>query len=452
MPLAVPGPPQFLSSPFVGHVTENKGATTSVVQIAASSEDSVVYSVVAGNEQGNFKLHPGTGVITTTRPLDHEERAQYVLRVQATDTVNRMSQVNVIINIDNVNDNGPRLVGVHNDVLEGEVARQAGRDTQIMRLEAWDLDRSDILSYKILDTNAQQYFLIDSSGFLKSKRVLTELTSPFIFPILVLDNGHPPRNASAQVRLVLLKYQEQKKTMTGQVNEDAKPGAHVMTVKLTEKIANCRFSIISPLSTPFRMEPATGKVSVLSNLDYEKEQRHSFIVQAQNQRSAQDYANLRVVIQVLDTNDNAPEFKTDKGDGMYLAQINRDATEGMVVFNVTAWDRDSGSNGLVRYSLVSSSDSCFAADKDNGFIRRRGRSSLVFPWYNLTVKAYDAGVPSLSSEVVVGVRVGEFLPQFTHTEYVFTVTENNRKGVIVGRVEAKSFSGAMLSYSIIQGQ
>ena len=360
MPLAVRGP-QFLSSPFIGHVTENKGAAR-VVQIAASSEDLVVYSVMAGNEQGNFKLHPGTGVITTTRPLDHEERAQYVLRIQATDTLNRMSRVNVIINVDNVNDNGPRLVGVHNDVLEGAVARQAGRDTQIMRLEAWDRDMSDVLSYQILDAHAQQYFLIDSSGFLNSKRALTELASPFTFPILVSDNGHPSRNVSAQVRLVLLKYQEQQKTRTGEVDEDARPETYVMEVKTSVKIANCRFSIISPLSTPFRIEPAKGEVSVFGNLDYEKEQRHSFIVQAQNQRSDQDYANLRVVIQVLDTNDNAPEFKVDKEDGMYLALINRDATEGMVVFNVTAWDRDSGSNGLVRYSLVSG-DSWFTVDK-----------------------------------------------------------------------------------------
>ena len=361
MPLAVRGPPQFLSSPFIGHVTENKGAAR-VVQIAASSEDLVIFSVMAGNELGNFRLHPGTGVITTTRPLDHEERAQYVLRIQATDTLNRMSRVNVIINVDNVNDNGPRLVGVHNDVLEGAVARQAGRDTQIMRLEAWDRDMSDVLSYQILDAHAQQYFLIDSSGFLNSKRALTELASPFTFPILVSDNGHPSRNVSAQVRLVLLKYQEQQKTRTGEVDEDAKPETYVMEVKTSVKIANCRFSIISPLSTPFRIEPAKGEVSVLGNLDYEKEQRHSFIVQAQNQRSAQDYANLRVVIQVLDTNDNAPEFKMDKGGGMYLALINRDATEGMVVFNVTGWDRDSGSNGLVRYSLVSG-DSWFTVDK-----------------------------------------------------------------------------------------
>ncbi|XP_025770764.1 protocadherin-15 [Puma concolor] len=59
------------------------GGTTVGVISAAAVNQSIVYSIVSGNEDGLFGIHNITGVIYVNAPLDYETRTSYVLRVQA---------------------------------------------------------------------------------------------------------------------------------------------------------------------------------------------------------------------------------------------------------------------------------------------------------------------------------------------------------------------------------
>ena len=451
-PLPVRGPPLFVADTFTGSVTENRD-TAEVLQVAASSEYTVVYGIVSGNNHGIFNLDPETGVISTTKPLDHEQQTQYILVVRATDTVNRFSEVKVVVDVVNENDNGPRLTGAHGGVFEGEIPRNAARNSKVMILEVYDRDANDTLSFDIQEADARQYFQISSSGSLSTLRLLTGLVSPYEFEVVVQDNGVPPRKVAARVRIILLQHQlPQQIQFSRQVLENIKPGTPIMTLQPARKVPNSEFSIVSPRSTPFYINPSTGVVSAHKSLDYEHSRQHTFIVQVQNTRDTQDYTNLHVNIEVLDTNDNAPTFVADGGSGNYLAYINRHAIDETKVVNVTANDADSGLNAVLRYRLLSGGDDVFAVDQSSGVLRRRGRSALQLPWYNMTVQAYDLGRPSLSSQAVVSVQVGEFPPEFSQQEYEFSFGENNERYATVGWVRAKSFSGATLSFHIVQGE
>ena len=55
-----------------------------------------------GNDEGSFSLHPVSGVLVTTRPLDRETRRDYLLSVQAqdsagTNSLSSVTQVTVAI-------------------------------------------------------------------------------------------------------------------------------------------------------------------------------------------------------------------------------------------------------------------------------------------------------------------------------------------------------------------
>uniref|UniRef100_A0A8C6EWQ3 Protocadherin-15 n=1 Tax=Marmota marmota marmota TaxID=9994 RepID=A0A8C6EWQ3_MARMA len=59
-----------------------RGTTVGVISAAAINQ-SIVYSIVSGNEEDKFGINNITGVIYVNAPLDYETRTSYVLRVQA---------------------------------------------------------------------------------------------------------------------------------------------------------------------------------------------------------------------------------------------------------------------------------------------------------------------------------------------------------------------------------
>lgn len=69
-------------------------------------------------------------------------------------------------------------------------------------------------------------------------------------------------------------------------------------------------------------------------------------------------------ISILDLNDNSPVFTSSS----YMVEIDEDAPEGTFVLEVTAIDKDEGSNGQVVYFLSQESRGMFIVDQHNGRI------------------------------------------------------------------------------------
>lgn len=80
---------------------------------------------------------------------------------------------------------------------------------------------------------------------------------------------------------------------------------------------------------------------------------------------------VRIVIKVLDENDNTPTFK-DNLQGPIIAVIPSTASYGYNVYKVEAVDQDSGINGEIRYSLINEVTNIFAIDPSSGQIRTVG--------------------------------------------------------------------------------
>ena len=145
-----------------------------------------------------------------------------------------------------------------------------------------------------------------------------------------------------------------------------------------------------------------------------------------------------ITVIVTDVNDNPPTFVTPN----FTVFIYEDASVGTLYPIQKAFDPDSGRNGNLTYSLISSmNDSTFALVTGvRGGIQRSSVVQLklikmvdreVRDTYNMTVTAFDDGVPRLNSSIrvtVVVVDVNDNPPLFLQKSYNASVKESLPSG------------------------
>lgn len=188
--------------------------------------------------------------------------------------------------------------------------------------------------------------------------------------------------------------------------------------------------------------PDSLDLLLLRRLDRERAATHRMLVEAWDGGSPRRSGRLRVEIQVLDENDNAPAF----GQSEYRARVREDAPVGSSVCRLSATDPDLGANGEVRYSLSRrqgdpSAASFFAVDERSGLLRLLrplDRESRAL--HRLTVEARDGGAQPEVATALVAVEVldvNDNAPAI-HLLYLAeagaSVSEGARPGDYVARV------------------
>ncbi|MEQ2194497.1 hypothetical protein XENOCAPTIV_030154, partial [Xenoophorus captivus] len=153
------------------------------------------YSIVSGDLQQQFFIHPRSGEISISTALDREEIPHYSLTVQAADEGSPplSSAVLVTITVVDVNDNPPVFSQVnHNLVLqEGE-----SFGSSILQLVVTDRDtpkNGPPFSFHIISGNNDRRFHVDQGGLVSLSAPLRKKNKPYHqLKIQVTDSGHPP--------------------------------------------------------------------------------------------------------------------------------------------------------------------------------------------------------------------------------------------------------------------
>lgn len=194
------------------------------------------------------------------------------------------------------------------------------------------------------------------------------------------------------------------------------------TVMLTVETEEDKFSI----------DQRTGMLMTKVRLDYETQRNYSV------QLSISDGTNRDVAmvhVEVLDINDNSPEFAPIPGS----IEIPEDAAVGDNVTSVLATDADAGLNAEVRYSLEGSAG-MFSINPETGLITvAAGLDREIQNQYNFRVVAQDQGRPTLSTEasmVVTITDVNDNAPIFTKPQYEAIISENATIGTELIAVNA----------------
>ncbi|XP_039327835.1 protocadherin beta-13 [Saimiri boliviensis] len=166
-------------------------------------------------------------------------------------------------------------------------------------------------------------------------------------------------------------------------------------------------------------------------LDREEEAELRLTLTALDGGSPPRSGTAQVYIEILDVNDNAPEFEQP----FYRVQISEDSPIGFLVVKVSATDVDTGVNGEISYSLFQASDEIGKTFKINpltGEIELKKQLDFEkLQSYEVNVEARDAGTFSGKCTVLIQVMdVNDHAPEVTMSAFTSPVPENAPETVV----------------------
>ncbi|XP_027762821.1 protocadherin-16 [Empidonax traillii] len=458
--------PAFEKPEYEAHIMENLPAGSPVLQVLATDRDlgangQVSYGGLSG---GPFSIHPQTGLIVTTRPLDREEQEQHVLTVYARDAglPPSLSKATVRITVGDENDHAPHL---ESESCSVEVPENQSR-VALYTLRATDPDGGENgrLEYRVTDGDPGQDFSLDPiSGVLSTARALDrEQVASYSLTVVVQDHGSPPRSATMSLTVQVLDLNDNtpsfaQATYAVEVPEDLPVGALVLQLVAEDPDEGTNGQVSYYLGNEslgmFQVEPQSGHIRSAQALDRERQPSYSFLAKAVDSAPWEPKsAAVRVTITVRDVNDHAPAFLHSP----LTVNLSRHTPLKQVVATMRAEDRDAGANASILYRLATPS-SAFAINSYTGDIQLlQPLGSLSQRQRTLFILATDLGQPALSSTGVVVIHVQEEPYRglrFPRGTSDVALAENAAPGTAVASVQAVHTGGSSgrITYSIVSG-
>jgi protocadherin Fat 1/2/3 len=208
------------------------------------------------------------------------------------------------------------------------------------------------------------------------------------------------------------------------------------------------YSIIGDTSAgSFSINDANGILSLARGLNREQVDTHYLTVRYSFNSN---FIHADVTVSVVDANDNAPHFS----QRIYSTTVEEGSELGTSVLTVSATDPDSGSNSEVRYTTTATD---FSLNSQTGVLSVSAELDYErIDCYQFTVTAFDGGIPSTSSEVVVEVNViniNDECPRFDNPLYIANVDASRlMPNLLVLAVRARDPDGLdenRITYAIV---
>uniref|UniRef100_A0A8C8AII7 FAT atypical cadherin 2 n=1 Tax=Otus sunia TaxID=257818 RepID=A0A8C8AII7_9STRI len=375
-----------------------------ILKISASDPDvgsnaQITYSL-HGPGAEEFWLGPHTGELTTSAPLDREQKPVYHLVAKATDGGGRSCQADITLIVEDTNDNAPRFFPSHCAVA---VFDNTTTKTPIAVVSARDLDEglNAEVVYSLSDSANGHFSIEETTGVIRLEKPLKDSQhSAFELTVCATDRGTPePLSALGTVTVSVVDLNEYLPVFlapeyVAMVKEDVAVGTEVLNLSaLTRDNAEnteIKYEIVNGNDHgKFQLNSNTGKTiscPSTSSLDFEASHEYYLSIEGTRKGSASLSDVTMVVINITDINDHAPEFIQDP----YFADIREDAAVGEII--------------------------------------------LTIPSYSLTVRATDNGHPAQFSDAAVRVHVSDVNdnpPRFFQLNYSVVVQENAPVGTSI---------------------
>uniref|UniRef100_A0A4W6CPD4 Protocadherin-related 15a n=1 Tax=Lates calcarifer TaxID=8187 RepID=A0A4W6CPD4_LATCA len=180
--------------------------------LAAAINQTIFYSIVAGNELGHFQVNNRTGVISSAKPLDYENVTSYVLRVQADSMLVVMSNLRVpsktntakvFIEVQDENDHPPIF---SRKLYIGGVTEDTKIFSSVLKIVTTDQDTGNYsaMAYRLIippTAEGQDSFVIEAyTGIIKSAIMFRNMRrSYFKFEVIATDDYGKGLSNSAEV-------------------------------------------------------------------------------------------------------------------------------------------------------------------------------------------------------------------------------------------------------------
>uniref|UniRef100_A0A3Q2NTM0 Protocadherin gamma-C3 n=1 Tax=Fundulus heteroclitus TaxID=8078 RepID=A0A3Q2NTM0_FUNHE len=462
-------PEELEHGAFVGNIAEDLGLDLDKLSMRR-------FRIVSGSKKQYVEVNLENGVLFVNERIDREELCEQSLSCSFHLQVvieNPLELYRVEIEILDVNDNSPSFPWTE---INLDISESAAPGSRFPLESAQDLDvGSNSLRSYLLSVN--EHFQLDiqtrSDGSKFAELVLQtpldrEQQSAHQMVLTAVDGGAPERSGTAQIYITVLDANDNAPVFDQsfyrvRLAENAPKGTVIIKLNASDQDEgpnadiSYSFSGHAPLKARqlFSVDPRTGEIKVKGVIDYEKARMHEIYVQAKDKGPSAVAVHCKVLVNVLDKNDNLPEVILTS----VSTPVQEDAPPGTVIAVISVMDKDSGENGNVDCEIphhipfqLHSSFKNYYTLVTSDFLDREAVAD-----YNITVTARDMGSPPLFTRKTILVQVSDMndnAPQFKQPSYTVYLTENNAPGASICSVTATdpdSGQNAYLSYSILEG-
>ncbi|XP_048088045.1 protocadherin alpha-8-like isoform X7 [Alosa alosa] len=432
------------------------------------------FQIVDGPYKRYFDLNSKTGILHVREKIDRDELCLRSLKcpLELEAIVNSpLNMYRFEVNVSDVNDNAPIFSSSVHQINVSESAFPGERFSLPIANDK-DVGINSVKNYKL---SSNEHFSLDIQHGGKSlsvelvlQKALDREKQPVIQLVLTaLDGGKPHKSGTAKIIVNVMDVNDNipvfsKSLYKAQINENVPTGTSVLTVKANDLDDGINGEIVYSFVNSdndnqiniFSIDQFTGEITVVGELDHETNGAVEIRVQATDRGHSPRAGFCKVLVEVLDINDNVPEISLTS----LVNVIKEDSPVGTMVGLITVKDADASQNGAVNLKILGSVPFKIANTYKNrysltvdGPLDREEVSE-----YSVTIRATDEGTPPLSSTSVVTISVSDVndnAPQFSEAVINVYVKENSPVGTIIYTVSAFDpdvDNNAKLSYSLFE--
>ncbi|XP_046625369.1 cadherin-23 isoform X1 [Neodiprion virginianus] len=370
--------PEFSQSVYKLAVPEDAVPGTHFGEVFAVDKDSGEFGELTYNLRGfgtdKFETDPKRGGLSVAKALDYEVQKSYSLTMEARDGGGRVSTVNILIEVQDVNDNEP--------IFEQKEYSRTVREEALsfepqLFVRATDVDGptqgDGKVTYSIGHHNSmtENVFKVDPEtgevGMQKPARSGDTERGLYELSIRATDKGKPPLYSETKLFVRVGVPGNQKPIFRGNYKagapgpntyrarllENATPGTEVVKVTANDpdgRDSLLQYYIASGAKDNFVINQSSGIITVSPDARLDMESggdKYNVIVYAVDSGTpVRETATTTVAVNIIDVNNKSPVFN----NSTYLMYVSERAAIGDSVLRVTATDPDSDAN--IEYTLI----------------------------------------------------------------------------------------------------
>ncbi|XP_015205219.2 protocadherin alpha-4-like isoform X9 [Lepisosteus oculatus] len=445
------------------------------INLSVKELDARGFRIVSGSKKRYFDLNLDSGFLYVNERIDREQLCSDLVNC----AVNLEAIVNnplllyrVKVNILDINDNSPVFP---TNSIRLNVTELVPVGTRFPLESAYDADvgTNSLRTYTL---SSNEHFSLDLqtnndktiSAELVLQKSLDREKQPLVqLELTAVDGGTPPKSGNLFIAINVLDANDNSPVFNQSVykvsvREDVPRGITIIQLKATDLDEGSNGEVVYSLSNrnshnivdTFEIDSHTGEVKVKGYIDFEEYSAFEIRVQAADKGHMPLTGHCKLLVEVIDVNDNAPEIAVTS----LLSPVEENGKRGTVIALMTVSDKDGGKNGIVHchlsgmtpFKLQSSFQNYYSLILDGALDRERDLE------YNLTVKATDEGDPQLSGSMIITVQVSDVndnAPRFPFPVTEIYLKENSPIGSVIYTVSASDSDlkeNAHVTYSLLQ--
>ncbi|XP_072295747.1 protocadherin alpha-C2-like isoform X2 [Eucyclogobius newberryi] len=449
--------------------------TNSVKDYHLSSSEYFQIEIQTGRDGSKF------ADLVLKKALDREQQAVHNLILTAVDggVPTRTGTASIIVRVLDVNDNAPSFDG---DKYVVNVLENSPIGSLVIKLNATDLDEgsnSDLVySYSLYTSERTQntFTLNTDNGEIRVKEMINyEDSKIYEMEVIASDRGSNPLSGQCKVTIQVTDMNDNHpeisiKSFQSPIKENEPIDTVIAVVSVTDKDSgnNGMVDLSVPINLPFKLRQSSDnyyELVVSEPLDREKVPEYDITFTVTDRGSPPLSDNETMTLELLDVNDNVPQFP----QSFYTIRVQENNAPGALLGSLTAFDPDLHENQYLVYFILeketanTSMSMLFSINPENGNLYALKTFDYeIEKEFLFHIEARDSGSPPLSSNVTVHIIVVDqndnapviVSPWRAHGSVVDEkIPRSTDKGSLVAKVIAldiDSVHNSRISYQFLQ--